>query len=119
MIADPSWNEMSEALEFAVSCIDGDPEPMNDRERADGDLYVMRMLAAVIESSTLTLDPDRPSFLPMLESVRFVGGAGPDINNGLRAHDAECCFNSKPVGESVATAPKGFSGSWESRERRS
>lgn len=79
------WQEVSDALSFAVSRIEGDPDPLNDRERADGNLYVMRMLTAVTQSTTLTLDPDRPSFLTMLDGVRFVGAAGPDIDYDVAA----------------------------------
>ncbi len=75
-----SWNELSDALDFAVSRIEGDPDPLNDRELADGNLYVMRVLTAVTQSVTLTMDPDRPSFLTMLDGVRYVGAAGPDID---------------------------------------
>ena len=79
------WKEMSDALAFAVSRIEGDPDPLNDRELADGNLYVMRMLTAVTQSTTLTLDPDRPSFLTMLDGVRYVGAAGPDIDYDVAA----------------------------------
>ena len=85
MSTEDPWQEMSDALEFAVSRIEDDPDPLNDRERADGNLYVMRMLTAVTQSSTLTLDPDRPSFLTMLDGVRFVGAAGPDIDYDVAA----------------------------------
>lgn len=84
-MTDATWTEMREALDFAVSCIDDDPDPLNDRERADGDLYVLRMLAAVTQSSTLRLDADRPEFLPMLDAVRYVGAAGPDIDYDVAA----------------------------------
>lgn len=80
MTMNSPWEEFSDALSFAVSCIEGDPDPLNDRERADGNLYVSRMLTAVNQSMTLTLNPDRPEFLPMLDGVRFVGAAGPDID---------------------------------------
>ena len=76
---------MSDALEFAVSRIEGDQDPLNDRERADGNLYVMRILTAVGQSSTLSLDPDRPSFLTMLDSVRYLGASGPDIDYDVAA----------------------------------
>lgn len=76
---------MQESLEFAVSRIEGDPDPLNDRERADGNLYVSKMLTAVNQSMMLTLDPDRPSFLPMLESVRYLGASGPDIDYDVAA----------------------------------
>ena len=76
---------MADALDFAVSRIEGDPDPLNDRERADGNLYVLRILTAVGQSSTLSLDPDRPSFLAMLDSVRYLGAAGPDIDYDVAA----------------------------------
>ncbi|MEX1217499.1 MAG: DUF1214 domain-containing protein [Acidimicrobiales bacterium] len=80
-----AWEEFSEALEFAVSLIEGDPEPLNERERADGNLYITRILAAVSQSSVLRLDADHPSFLPMLDSVRYLGAAGPDIDYDVAA----------------------------------
>jgi hypothetical protein len=76
-----------------VSRIEGDPDPLNDRELADGTLYVMRMLTAVTQSSTLTLDPNRPSFLPMLDGVRFVGAAGPDIDYDVAAVRPESLYS--------------------------
>jgi len=85
MTLNEPWNEMSDALEFAVSRIEGDEDPLNDRERADGNLYVNRILTAVTQGMTLTLDPNHPSFLPMLESVRFVGASGPDIDYDVAA----------------------------------
>lgn len=75
-----SWSEMADALGFAASCIDDDPDPLNEREAADGHQYVVRILTAVSESALLTFDPARPAFLPMLESVRYLGAAGPDID---------------------------------------
>ena len=84
-MTDLVWQPMAEALEFAVSRITDDPDPLNDRERADGDLYILRMLTALGESSTLSLDPDHPSFLSMLDSVRYLGGAGPDIDYDVAA----------------------------------
>ena len=75
-----AWGPLHEALHFAVNHISSDPSHLNDAERADGHQYVMRILAAVTESSLLTFDPARPAFLPMMESVRFLGAAGPDID---------------------------------------
>ena len=85
MSIDEVWGGMQDALAFAVSRIEGDPDPLNDRERADGNLYVMRIMTAIGESSTLTLDPDHPAFLPMLSSVRYLGAAGPDIDYDVAA----------------------------------
>lgn len=87
------WQEMSDALAFAVSRIEDDPDPLNDRELADGNLYVMRMLTAVTQSTTLTMDPDRPSFLTMLDGVRFVGAAGPDIDYDVAAVRPDALYN--------------------------
>ena len=75
-----SWDQVTDALGFAVSRIVDDPDPLNEREAADGHQYVMRMLTAVADSSLLTVDPQRPAFMPMLESVRYVGACGPDID---------------------------------------
>jgi hypothetical protein len=75
-----AWDSFGEALRFAVSRVTDDPDPMNEREAADGHQYVVRILTAVGESSLLTFDPERPAFLPMLESVRYLGAAGPDID---------------------------------------
>ena len=75
-----SWTALREALAFAESRIAGDEDPLNEREAADGHQYVMRVLTVVSDSALLTFDPSRPAFLPMLDSVRYVGGAGPDID---------------------------------------
>ncbi|MBU6330730.1 MAG: DUF1254 domain-containing protein, partial [Acidobacteria bacterium] len=84
-MSDASFAPLNEALVFAAAHIAADPDPCNDRERADGELHVLRMLAAVTQSATLRLDPDRPSFLTMAEAVRFVGAAGPDIDYDVAA----------------------------------
>jgi hypothetical protein len=76
---DDAWTNVGDALRFAVSCVTAE-EPLNERERADGNQYVLRVLTAVSESSQLTFDPARPAFLPMLESVRHLGASGPDID---------------------------------------
>jgi hypothetical protein len=75
-----AWTGMTDALEFAASCIADDPDPQNEREAADGNQYVVRILRAISESALLSFDPARPSFLSMLESVRYLGAAGPDID---------------------------------------
>jgi hypothetical protein len=80
-----AWTAVRDALTFAVAKIEGDPEPLNDRERADGNRYVLRMLAAVTQGATLALDPDRPEFLTMLDAVRSVGAAGADIDYDVAA----------------------------------
>jgi hypothetical protein len=80
MTMDDAWAQLAAAVAFAVERIEHDPDPLNEREAADGHQYVMRILTAVSESSLLTFDPERPAFLPMLESVRHLGAAGPDID---------------------------------------
>ncbi len=74
------WNDVEEALGFAVSRVVDDPDPLNDREAADGHRYVMRILAAVTENNLVMKDADRPAFQPMLESTRYLGASGPDID---------------------------------------
>ena len=80
-----TWDKFADAIHFAVSRIEGDQGPLNDRERADGHQYVLRMLATTTSSSTLRLDAERPSFLQMLDATRFVGAAGPDIDYDVAA----------------------------------
>ena len=63
-----------------MSRVVDDPDPMNDREAADGHRYVMRTLAAISENTLVTRDADRPELLPMAESTRHLGAAGPDID---------------------------------------
>lgn len=75
-----NWSAVADAIAFAERAILEDPDPLNDREWADGQQYLMRILSAVAESSALSFDPGRPGFLPMLESVRYLGAAGPDID---------------------------------------
>jgi hypothetical protein len=74
------WHGWDEAMRFAVSRVTDDPDPLNEREAADGHLYVLRMLTAVGQSNLLTIDPTHPEFLPMLDSVRYLGASGPDID---------------------------------------
>ncbi|MBM3658786.1 MAG: DUF1254 domain-containing protein [Actinobacteria bacterium] len=75
-----AWPDVEDAVAFAVSRVVDDPDPMNDREAADGHRYVLRVLAAVTENTLVAKDVDRPAFQPMLESTRHLGAAGPDID---------------------------------------
>lgn len=75
-----AWAALTEAVGFAVSRVVDDADDLNEREAADGQQYVLRILSAVSESSLMQFDPQHPSFLPMLESVRYLGAAGPDID---------------------------------------
>jgi hypothetical protein len=75
-----AWTDLGEALADAVSRITDDQDPLNEREAADGHQYVMRILTGVTQSALLTFDPRRPAFMPMLESVRYLGASGPDID---------------------------------------
>jgi hypothetical protein len=80
MSVEDAWSDMAAAIAAAVSRIVEDEDPLDEREEADGHQYVVRILRAVSESALLTFDPLRPAFLPMLESVRSLGAAGPDID---------------------------------------
>jgi len=85
MTSDSPWPALHDALDFAATKIDGDRDPLNDRERADGEAYVLRMLTAVTQNSVLRLDPDRPAFVAMADTVRHLGAAGPDIDYDVAA----------------------------------
>lgn len=74
------WKDVEASIAYAVSRVVDDPDPMNDREAADGHRYVMRVLAAVTENTLVLKDVDRPGFQPMLESTRHLGASGPDID---------------------------------------
>ena len=74
------WSTVADAISFAGERVEHDPDPLNDRELADGRRYVLRVLRAVSETSLIDLDFDRPEFLTMHESVRHLGAAGPDID---------------------------------------
>ena len=76
----PDWPALTDAIEFAVWRIENDPDPLNERERADGHQYVMRIIDAVSQASLLSFDVDRPAFLTMQDAVRYLGAAGPDID---------------------------------------
>lgn len=74
------WSSFTDAIEFAVSRVVDDRDPVNERELADGQQYVSRLLHALSETSLVPLDFERPSFMAMRESVRHLGAAGPDID---------------------------------------
>jgi hypothetical protein len=74
------WDSMASAIEFASRTILDDREPLNEQELVDGQRYVARIIRAVTEASLIDLDFERPSFLPMMEPVRHLGAAGPDID---------------------------------------
>lgn len=80
MSIEDAWTDMAEAITVAVSRIVGDEDPLNAREEADGHQYVSRILRAISDSALLTFDPLQPAFLQMLESVRYLGASGPDID---------------------------------------
>ena len=86
------WEEVSNALAFAVARVENDADPLTEREEADGHQYVMRILAAVAESSLLTFDPAHPAFMSMRESVRYLGAAGPDIDYDVALVAPDCRY---------------------------
>ena len=74
------WNAMNDAIVHATDHVLGDRDPLNAHELTDGQRYVSRILRAVTEASLIDLDFERPAFLPMMEPVRHLGAAGPDID---------------------------------------
>jgi hypothetical protein len=75
-----AWAAFHAALDAAVAAVDGDIEPLLEREVADGHLYVMRILSAVAQHTLVPHDPNVAAFRPMLEATRYLGAAGPDID---------------------------------------
>ena len=74
------WDAVSEAVRFAAGCIDFDPDPLNDRERADGHRYVQFVVSTAVQYSLLDVSPFEPRFIAPLEPTRWLGASGPDID---------------------------------------
>lgn len=74
------WIPVADAIRFAAGCIDFDPDPLNDRERADGHRYVQFIVSTAVQFSLLDVNPMVPRFLAPLESTRWLGASGPDID---------------------------------------
>lgn len=74
------WSPVADAIRFAAGCIDFDPDPLNDRERADGHRYVQFIVSTAVQFSLLDINPMAPRFLAPLESTRWLGASGPDID---------------------------------------
>lgn len=77
---DAIWDPVGEAIRFAAGCIDFDPDPLNDRERADGHRYVQLMVSTAVQYSLLDASPFDPKFIAPLEPTRWLGASGPDID---------------------------------------
>ena len=80
MLSADTWVPVAEAIRFAAGCIEFDPDPLNDRERADGHRYVQYMVSTAVQFSLLDVNPSRPEFIPPLEPTRWLGASGPDID---------------------------------------
>lgn len=80
MTSGPSWDPVADAIRFAAGCIDFDPDPLNDRERADGHRYVQYIVSTAVQYSLLDVDPRSPRFVAPLEPTRWLGASGPDID---------------------------------------
>lgn len=80
MMIDGAWRSVEEAIEFAWRCIHEDPDPLNERERTDGDRYLQYIVATATAYSLMSMSADAPTFLPPLTTSRWLGASGPDIN---------------------------------------
>lgn len=74
------WSPVADAIRFAAGCVDFDPDPLNDRERADGHRYVQFIVSTAVQYSLLDVDPRTPRFVAPLEPTRWLGASGPDID---------------------------------------
>lgn len=75
-----AWSTFQSALDFAWRCIHEDSDPLNDRERADGDRYLQFILATAAHYSLQSMSTDQPQFIPPLAASRWLGASGPDID---------------------------------------
>ncbi|MEN9805217.1 MAG: hypothetical protein RIS41_2064 [Actinomycetota bacterium] len=80
MASEPSWKAVAEAIRFASDCVDFDPDPLNDRERADGHRYLQFIVSTAAQFSLLDVNPMVPRFIDQLDSTRWLGASGPDID---------------------------------------
>lgn len=79
-MTDGAWLHVREAIDFAWACIHHDRDPLNERERGDGDRYLQRIVATAAQYSLMVTEPGRPAFIPPLPSSRWLGASGPDID---------------------------------------
>ncbi|MGA0877714.1 MAG: hypothetical protein ACO3SP_01210 [Ilumatobacteraceae bacterium] len=75
-----AWHHVREAIDFAWARIHHDQDPLNDRERCDGDRYLQYIVATAAQYSLMVSEPSRPTFIPPLPSSRWLGASGPDID---------------------------------------
>lgn len=79
-MTDGAWLHVREAIDFAWTHIHHDRDPLNDRERCDGDRYLQHIVATAAQYSLMVAEPGRPTFIPPLPSSRWLGASGPDID---------------------------------------
>lgn len=79
-MTDEAWHHVREAIDVAFTRIHHDQDPLNDRERCDGDRYLQHIVATAAQYSLLVTDPAQPAFIPPLPSSRWLGASGPDID---------------------------------------
>lgn len=75
-----AWSDVHEALDVAWKQIHEDLDPLNERERCDGDRYLQHIVATAAHYSLLVSEPHRPTFIPPLPASRWLGASGPDID---------------------------------------
>ncbi len=102
--AHPEWNvhtlvTMGSPLGLPDTIAGLNPPPIDGKGQWPGSIKRWVNVAAVGDGATRVAQLD-PLFLGTIEDRL--------VDNGHRAHDAEGYFNSKPVGEAVAAALKGF-----------
>ncbi len=80
-----SWTTVREAIDFAWNHIQSDEDPLNEREQADGDRYLQFIVATASQYSLFSFSPEQPEFLPPIETSRWLGASGPDIDYDVAA----------------------------------
>jgi len=75
-----AWKTVQDAIEFAWRRIHEDVDSLNDREIADGERYLQYIVSTAAQYSLLSAGTDEPVFLPPIETSRWLGASGPDID---------------------------------------
>lgn len=74
------WKTVQDAIDFAWRCIHEDVDALNDRELADGERYLQFIVSTASQYSLVSAGTSEPMFLPPIETSRWLGASGPDID---------------------------------------
>jgi hypothetical protein len=79
-MSEGAWKSVQDAIDFAWHCIHEDSDPLNDRELADGERYLQYIVSTATQYSLMAAGTAEPAFIPPIETSRWLGASGPDID---------------------------------------